>query len=617
MRRHASVLWFFAPLALIACGPTNNTVVQVVDAGSTSDVVTVVDRPVASDVPVATDVPAAMDRPAATDVPAAMDRPATDATGTDGIAVTDRPATDAVSTDRPTGTDVPVDVPPPSNTCATSAILDLNTLGTRMGETTRYVGTTAMAPERGILTAPCATSDHYQLALRYTPRASTRLRISTANPGTAAMFDSVVWVQSMCAPLTMGMSALGCNDDGGQMPNTYASIINATSPLTAGTPVFIFVGGYGTGAGNRGAFELTVTELTEVAAGMACNPLVNVCATGSSCVGAAGMQRCTADGSSGGACRTAMGAMPCDMGLTCSMGLCVSSIAIGMPCGGTITAPCATGSICAGPAGMQRCTADGAAGGRCRTAMGSMPCDAMLTCVSARCVTTVAVGGACDPTNVSQVCAMGSSCAPMGTTTATTCQRDSTAAGTPCLDAAPLCAMGLTCDGVDSSSACRRPGTAGGACDLRFNSVACPMGQGCLGTSATAATCTAVRMETEPNNSATMAQSPITAGTVFSGAVGAMTDPMDCFGVTVPANGTVVVETSTPGHPGCDGNDTLVTLSNAMGTEVARNDDGFNRGLCSYLNATRLAAGTYAVCVRAFGTTPIASYYAAIGVYGP
>jgi hypothetical protein len=93
---------------------------------------------------------------------------------------------------------------------------------------------------------------------------------------------------------------------------------------------------------------------------------------------------------------------------------------------------------------------------------------------------------------------------------------------------------------------------------------------------------------------------------------------MDCYAVTVPANGTVVAETQVPGRPQCAMNDTVVTLFNAMGTQVAGNDDGPRRGLCSFMTARMLAAGTYALCVRPFsGTSMIAGYTVSIGVFGP
>ncbi|MFO0649041.1 MAG: hypothetical protein U0326_22560 [Polyangiales bacterium] len=423
---------------------------------------------------------------------------------------------------------------------------------------------------------------------------------------------------------------------------------------------------------------------TSIAVGMPCGTgVTGVCATGSSCVTSMGMSRCTADGAAGARCRTGTGVMACDTGLTCTLGTCLSSIPVGMPCGSGVTGACVMGSTCVGVTGAQRCTADGAAGAHCRTGTGVMPCDAGLTCsgtTSGTCYRVIAAGMPCSPTDPTQdcaansvcvglpgmercvadgapggdcramapqcdtgltcnaidvctrvvpagmacndldpaqECAMNTTCAPMGT--GTTCQMDSTAAGTFCNDMAPLCGTGLTCDGTDSNGVCRSAGTMGGACNLGFNSVACPMNTACLATSLTAATCAATRAETEPNNSAAMPQAAISTGTAFSGAVGG-TDAMDCFAVTVPANGSVVAATETPGHPRCSGNDTVVTLYNSAGAQVARNDDdpSGRRGLCSYLSARTLPAGTYSLCIAPYSSsTMIASYTLTIGVFGP
>jgi hypothetical protein len=228
---------------------------------------------------------------------------------------------------------------------------------------------------------------------------------------------------------------------------------------------------------------------------------------------------------------------------------------------------------------------------------------------------------ACDLNDASQRCATGTNCAPMGA--GATCQATGTAAGTRCNAMAPLCGAGLTCTGTVASGTCRRAGTAGMACDPLYNSVACPAGSACLSTTATAATCAATRAESEPNNTPMMPQAAITASASFSGSVGAggdggVADARDCYAVTVPANGTVSVETDVPGDPGCEMNDTEVTLYNATGTEVASNDDGPGRRYCSYLRATGLAAGTYTVCVNPLDAAErIAAYTVAIGVFGP
>lgn len=691
-----------------------------------------------------TDNPTPMDTTQPTDNPQPSDVVRTDG-GADAradVTMTDAPRTDAVA-----------DAGPPYDPCAASAIVDLSMRGTVSGNTLRYTGNNNMVGAMAPLTASCTRSTGHQVALRYTPRTNARLRISTNNMGTDATFDTVVWAQATCAAAMgdAGATSLGCNDDSGAMPRTSASTFTTTAAAAMGTPIYIIVAGYTpalSGRAEQGAFELTVTEVSTVAVGAACDPMgaMNVCAMGSTCVTASGMSTCVADGARGGACRTGMGAMPCDTGLACSAGTCQSSIAIGMPCGTGVTGVCITGSTCVTSMGMSRCTADGASGARCRTGMGVMPCDTGLTCTLGTCLPSIAIGMPCgtgvtgvcitgstcvgvvgaqrctadgaagarcrtgmgatpcdaglmcsgttsgtcyriiaagmpcsptDPTqdcaansvcvglpgmerciadggpggdcramapqcdtglvcnaidvctrvvpagmacnalDPAQECATNTTCAPMGS--GTTCQMDSSAAGTYCSDMMPLCATGLTCDGTNSDGICRSAGTAGGACNLQFNSVACPMSSACLASSLTAASCAATRAETEPNNSAAMPQAAITTGTAFSGAVGG-TDAMDCFAVTVPANGSVVAATETPGHPRCAMNDTVVTLYNSAGMQVARNDDdpSGRRGLCSYLVARTLPAGNYSLCIAPYtASTMIASYTLSIGVFGP
>lgn len=98
---------------------------------------------------------------------------------------------------------------------------------------------------------------------------------------------------------------------------------------------------------------------------------------------------------------------------------------------------------------------------------------------------------------------------------------------------------------------------------------------------------------------------------------------VDCFAVTVPANGSLYLETS-DGHGDCPtGADTLITVYNAAGAVVGYNDDGGVR-LCSALDCVRagpthrLAAGNYVACVRAdggaSGPAAVSQYFLTVGV---
>jgi hypothetical protein len=132
------------------------------------------------------------------------------------------------------------------------------------------------------------------------------------------------------------------------------------------------------------------------------------------------------------------------------------------------------------------------------------------------------------------------------------------------------------------------------------------------------------RPETEPNNTVMMRQAPTATSVVYAGSLGAM-DTMDCFGITVPAMGSVFLETNLPMAPTCPtgGADTIVTLYNPAGMQIAEVDDTLGRGLCSTIDpsttaaARGLAAGSYTACVRLFNTVAAPSYTLTVGVYGP
>jgi hypothetical protein len=85
--------------------------------------------------------------------------------------------------------------------------------------------------------------------------------------------------------------------------------------------------------------------------------------------------------------------------------------------------------------------------------------------------------------------------------------------------------------------------------------------------------------------------------------------------VTVPANGSIVAETSTGDARACAlaGGDPVLTLYGPSGAAIVADDDSPGRGLCSTVapwthpQASGLPAGAYAVCVSR-GQTPVSSY---------
>lgn len=386
----------------------------------------------------------------------------------------------------------PVDSGPPYDPCAAASVIDLNMAGTLAGQTTTYMGSNASTGRSAPLRPLCgsASSIGYEVAFRYTPRASTRLRVSTDNAGTAANLDTVVWAQAACMSVPSG-SGLGCDDDGGEDPRTYASTFTTAAAVTAGTPVYIVVAGYTGGTTTpTGAFALSVTEVVPAMAGGACDPRdAMACVTGLRCIPtgtSTTMGTCVADGAAGGRCRTA--GLACDMGLTCSgvvtatTSRCRATVAVGGMCDPAGAANvCAMGANCITASGMSTCLADGAAGGRCRAT--GMACDATLVCsgsqtsTTSRCRTTIAVGGDCDVAGGGDPCVTGSTCLTVSGRSA--CVADGTANGR-CRTTGTACDMGLGCNGTASSTTarCVTAVATGGACPT--GSV-CASGNTCLG----------------------------------------------------------------------------------------------------------------------------------------
>ncbi|MBK6535653.1 MAG: hypothetical protein IPF99_40830 [Deltaproteobacteria bacterium] len=477
-------------------------------------------------------------------------------------------------------------------------MIDLNMMGMRTGGTTRITRSNTTTPRNGTLRASCQGNTVGQVAFRYTPTAAGRLAISTDNAGTMPVaFDTVAWALSTCAPSVgdAGTGNLGCDDDSGSDPRGLSSRFVTSAPVAAGTPIFIIVAGYGSATTSTGTFELSVTEVATVAVGGMCDTAgqTSVCATGATCVGGSATTpgTCTAEGALNGACR-----------------------ATGMACDGcepaNTTTVCATGSSCVDRRALP--WAPAAQGGACRTASRATEprCDGMLACSSASvCRTVVAVGAACEPSNTTTVCATGGSCvattpgAAMGT-----CRAAGTAAGTACREAAPRCDTGLDCSTMTpEAGVCALTIASGAACVVGFAGDRCAMGTACLPTTPTAGTCSmTATAETEPNNAPAMAQAPITATRIYSGMASSM--DRDCFGVTVPAGGSIFAETNLSTAVSCPTGDMptadpVITVYNPAGDQIATSDDTSGRGLCG----TSPGATGSASAASPPATTPSAS----------
>lgn len=170
--------------------------------------------------------------------------------------------------------------------------VDLDVMGARVGDTVRLATNNravSAGPTRWI---PCARGmAGYVRAFRYTPRATTRLRVSTHNPGTTANLDTAIWAQTACDPVGSLATNLGCNDD---VNNFDPQSEFVTFPVRAGVPVFVMVSGFlsattgqpTAGHVTQGDVELTVTELPTRVDGQPCDAAASqaVCADGLACL---------------------------------------------------------------------------------------------------------------------------------------------------------------------------------------------------------------------------------------------------------------------------------------------------------------------------------------------
>lgn len=360
---------------------------------------------------------------------------------------------------------------------------------------------------------------------------------------------------------------------------------------------------------------------TALAVGAPCSPSGSgVCAEGSVCQWRDGANTCLRSGSLGADCRD--DAPPCDTGLACVNtrhgASCRTAVTRGGYCDpwGFRNA-CAPDSVCAfvSPA---VCVAPGSiAGAPC----GPSPtrCAAGLECAlgpdgeAELCVSPVAPGGACDPSGLTTRCTTNTDCAAGATLAMGTCVAPGRAAGAPCQPVDLRCDPGLACSVTSGAGQCQRDVAAGAACDLRNGSTRC-MGGGCVAESATAAVCRADTPEVEPNDAPATATAIATPGVAVTGSLAA-TDTRDCVRVTVPAGGSLVVETSTGDARRCAiaGGDPVLSVFGPSGAEIARDDDSPGRGLCNtfapwtWPQASGLPAGAYVVCVGR-GDAPVPRY---------
>ncbi len=440
-------------------------------------------------------------------------------------------ASDVVQPDviiTPDAADVRGDTPDGGSlVCNTLPVENLNTLGTQAGDTTTLTSDNNMAPANPALgvqvpgalqtNGACAFKIGHQRVFSYTAHTNSVLRVSTTNPGTSPAFDTVVVIlpNTQC-PRTL-RQILGCNDDDPAFTLDQRHISStsvAIAPVMANATVLIALGGFVPVMGARnearemGNFELTVQELTAVAADGVCDRrrLTNACGDGLTCVSDAWPSdagHCRANGSVAGAecdssgacsgagltCDTNSGIClaqvttagtacdpyhQCDTGLSCvtieagsSTGSCVADgSASGASC--TAAGTCVTGLICSTINGQQFCQVAGTMNGPCNTWDGA--CPGMQDCVAptasgreGTCTDTATTPG----THCTTTCAAAMSSCEMGASF-NVCQHDA-AAGQPC-GVFDTCGTTASCRLTDLNDVyngiCRANGALGGPCNM-------------------------------------------------------------------------------------------------------------------------------------------------------
>lgn len=349
-----------------------------------------------------------------------------------------------------------------------------------------------------------------------------------------------------------------------------------------------------------------------------CNTYDSRCPTGQSCVA-------NAPGTRAGTCRpsgTVAGSacvnrMCSGMGLTCNttndVNICVGNVMTGAAC--SFTSPCPMGNVCY----LQRpenrdtgvCFAPGLEGGPCR--LTGAACDSGLSCTQAmptmentgRCVRRVATGMPCSLFGTI-ACMEGAACIrETSTGLMGVCRAAGTAAGTACRETGARCDMGLTCTTMMGAGVCYRESTT--ACDPRYLTTRCPMGQSCRATNLDTGTCAMVAArEMEPNDS--IAQGNALMGTSGSIQGGLTRFDLDCFAVEVPANGRLFARANTAAG-GCPTQGWSLDLFSPQGRLLGTNStsgalncpmiDGTDTGMPPLFSWARdLPAGRYNLCIR-------------------
>jgi len=353
-----------------------------------------------------------------------------------------------------------------------------------------------------------------------------------------------------------------------------------------------------------------------------CNTYDSRCPTGQSCVSnGPGLRAGTCRPSGTVAGSACVNTMCSGMGLNCNTtndaNICVSPVMTGQGC--SFTNPCPMNNTCY----LQRpenrdtgvCFAPGVEGGPCRltgaACEGSLSCTQMMPTMenTGRCIRRAAVGMPCSLFGVVS-CVEGATCIREGSTGLMgTCRAAGTAAGTACRETGTRCDMGLTCTTMMGAGVCYRESTT--ACDPRYLTTRCPMGQSCRASNLDTGTCAMVATrEMEPND----ALAASNALTGMSGSVqgGLGRFDVDCYALTIPANGRLFARANTP-VGGCATAGWSIDLFSPAGRLLGSNStsgalacpmiDGTDSGMPALFPwARELPAGTYNLCIRSPAT---------------
>lgn len=505
--------------------------------------------------------------------------------------------------------DLGADVPEATDPCAAEAIVDLDRRGTRTGNRTVFVGTTASGPPTApwTPTMTCLSTGRAirPVVHRFTTRSAANLRVMTVG-GPDAAHDTVLWFSRTCTPTTAAVRA--CSDDALGTPQSRINIYQ----VGAGSTLHFVVATVAQQEAAPGRpYQLVIDEFATPTEGEACtDSVLHTCAAGLSCVeprdSVAGV--CRADGTvSGARCRTTGAA--CDDGLTCVGTTCLRPASAGQDCraGQTTCGSLRCVNVDAADPRSGLCTAPGDPGGAC--AEGS--CGVGLTCSLAAptssnpglCQLRTTTGSECDPLGVRVLCSAPDECVPDPLSPARFhCAAPGTAPGARCRDGGG-CDGDLRCNAAGGRGYCRA--TTAGSCSPTLASTDCGTGRTCAASGLLTGSCVAwTRESAADNDGVEHAEAPRPLPLAIRGALLPAGD-VDCYRVELAHDGPLVFRVHDGTGRCASGPQPFVQVLDADEIEGFATYPG-----CVATSGTsglRLRAGRYTVCVNQ--GSPVLDYF--------